>query len=417
MRAVIIADFADLSGGAQAVAVLSALALRRRDWPVTFIQGTAGRLDPRLLEAGVDTVSLGFKDVWDLPAAQAALAGIWNPTAARRLAVALKDLPPGPAVLHLHQWTRSLSPSVFPVLFEAGHPVVVTLHDYFMACPNGVYYRFDRSEPCRLTPLSASCAAASCDPRSRAHKIVRLLRTAATRAAVRKGVFSIVHVSDRGRETISPFLPAGIPQHRIDNPVEAERRQPASPASGAPIAFIGRLTREKGADLVAAACQAAGVPALFVGEGPAKAEIRRLAPRADILGWRSREDVDALLRTGILAVAAPSRWYETGPLTVYEAMAAGVPAVVSARAGAAEKIVHGETGLVVQPTVEGLAAAFRSLMLGDTARRLGRCAFQRYWDAPLSPDRHAARLIALYEGRPVEEPANDRSLARLPLAV
>lgn len=396
MRAVIIADFAEPSGGAQAVAIQSALALAGKGCAVTFIQGTGEVVDPRLAAAPLDMVSLGLTDVWKKPALRAAATGIWDREAARRLGVALERLPPGPTVLHLHQWTRALSPSIFPVLLGRGLPLAVTLHDYFAACPNGVYYRFDRDEPCRLTPLSPGCLAASCDPRSSAHKLVRVLRTAATRLALRGRRFAAVHVSDRGRDTIAPFLPDSVSQHRIDNPVEAARRPRAALGAGSPIAFVGRLTREKGADLVAAASAAAGLPAIFVGEGPAEADIRRLAPGARILGWRSRDDVDGLLRNGVLALAAPSRWYETGPLTVYEALAAGVPAIVSVRAGAAEKVAHDETGYVVQPSLDALAAAFRSIAFGGTAQRMGEEAYRRYWTSPLGPKQHADKLIALY---------------------
>lgn len=397
MRIVIVADFAEGNGGAPAVAITSAVALAGRGVAVSYLHGVRGPADPRLAAAGVDVVPLDLVDVWDLPSAQGAAAGIWNRRAAARLSAALARLPSGPQVLHLHQWTRSLSPAVFPVLLGSGHPLVVTLHDYFLACPNGVYYRFDREEPCRLVPLSPGCAVAPCDPRSGLHKSIRLLRAAATRATLRGAHLAVVHVSDRGRDTIAPFLPPGIAQHRIDNPVEMARRRPATLASSSRIAFVGRLTREKGADLVAAAAEAAGMPAIFVGEGPAEAEIRRLAPSAEIAGWRPREDVDGLLRNGILAVAAPSRWYETGPLTVYEALAAGVPPVVSARAGAAEKVTHGETGFVVQPTLESLTSAFRRLATGNVAREMGRLAYERYWTAPLDGAAHVSALMPLYE--------------------
>jgi glycosyltransferase involved in cell wall biosynthesis len=233
---------------------------------------------------------------------------------------------------------------------------------------------------------------------------VRVLRTAATRAALAGRGFDIVHVSDRGRDTLRPFLPDGLVQHRIDNPVEVVRREPAQIGDQARIAYLGRLTREKGADLVAAAAARAGMPALFVGEGPAEAEIRRLHPGAEVLGWRSRSEVDELLRTGIRAVAAPSRWYETGPLTVYEALAAGVPAVASARSGAAEKVADGETGFVVAPDEEALAAAFGRLGDTLTAQRLGTEAYRRYWAKPPSPEAHADALVKLYEAilaRPV----------------
>jgi glycosyltransferase involved in cell wall biosynthesis len=397
MRVVIIADFAEATGGAQSVAIQSAAALAAQGVCVTYLHGIDGVADPRLDGTHVANASLGQSDVWHLPPIRGAVAGIWNRDAARRLREALDRLPPGPTILHLHQWTRSLSPAVLPVLLDSGHPVAVTLHDYFIACPNGLYYRFDREEPCSLRPLSASCVTARCDPRSMAHKVVRVMRAAATRAAVRAPSFDVIHVSDRGRETIAPFLPRGARQHRIDNPVEIERRASAEIAEGAKLAFIGRLTKEKGADLVAEAARRAGLPVLFIGEGPAEAAIRKANPAAELLGWRNRAEIDVLLRGQVRAVVAPSRWYETGPLTIYEAVAAGVPAVSSVRAGATEKIVHGETGLVVEPEPDALAAAMRQLDDIDTVRRMGRAAYERYWSAPLSPDRHARALTGLYE--------------------
>lgn len=396
MRVVVIADFAVPTGGAQTVAIQSALALADLGLAITFIHGVAGPVDPRLTQAEIGVVSLGLQDVWDLPALKAAAAGVWHARAARRLREALASLRPGPTVLHLHQWTRSLSPSVLPVVLRSGRPVAVTLHDYFVSCPNGVYFRFDQGRPCSLTPLSARCVRAPCDPRSRWHKAVRVARTALTGAAVRRAVFDVIHVSDRGERTLAPFLPDTVRHHRVDNPVEVARAGPAAIGPDAKVAYIGRLTREKGADLVAAAGRAAGMPVLFIGEGPAEAEIQRIDPQAEILGWRPRGEVNDILRSRVRAVVAPSRWYETGPLTVYEALAAGVPAIASSRCGAAEKVDHGRTGLVVEPEVESLADAFRALARDDVAGGMGTAAFERYWAAPLDPATHARRLVEVY---------------------
>src|SRR5215207_301381 len=206
MRVVVIADFADAG-----VAVTYVHAVGE--------SGTAALGHPR-----VEDIGFGLPDVWDQPAAQAARSGIWN-----------------------------------------GLPVAITLHDYFLACPNGVYYRFDRAEPCTLAPLSVRCVAAPCDPRSYAHKVVRVLGTALTRRAIRGRRLHLVHVSDRGQATIAPFLPDSAIHHRVDNPVAVERGPPAEMRDGARIAFIGRLTREKGADLVAQAAREADLPALFIG--------------------------------------------------------------------------------------------------------------------------------------------------------
>ena len=404
MRVVVIADFAEPSGGAQSVAILSALGLAERDIPVTFIQGVAGHVDRRLVEAGIPVVSLGLDDVWDLPLARAALTGIWNGKAARRLSQALAECSVGETVLHLHLWTRSLSPAVLPVLMGSPHPFAVTLHDYFLACPNGVYYRFDRGEPCGLDPLSMRCVSAPCDPRTMAHKAIRVARSLVVAHLTRRAAFDVIHVSDKGRATLAPFLPRSVRQHRIDNPVDVAPGEPADPTPDAPIVYVGRLTREKGADLAAAAGEAADMPVTFIGEGPAEAEIRRVSPRATLLGWRSRAEVEQILQNGARALVAPSRWYETGPLTVYEAQAAGVPAIVSARAGAAEKIRHGETGLVAEPTIDAMAAAFRVMADASAARAMGRRGYEGYWAAPLDRRVHAERLVGLY-GEMLARPA------------
>ena len=398
MHVVILAEFAAASGGAEKVALESARGLAESGLAVTYIQAVPGPVDPMLDHDRIRRVVLGLPDIWTLGGARAAAAGIWHAAAARRLAAALAALPEPPDCLHLHQWTRALSPAIFPVLSELGVPLVVTLHDYALACPNGVYYRFDRAEPCRLAPLSAACLAAPCDPRSRAHKLVRVARSLSLRQVLRGRPLHVVHVCDASRRRLGDLLGGpGITHHRIDNPVRVADGPAGEPARGDAIAYVGRLTREKGADLVAEAARAAGLPALFIGAGPLEAELRA---RGDVtvIGWQAPEAVWALLRTRARALAAPSRWYETGPLTVYEALAAGIPVVASERSGAAEKVRHGQTGFVVAPEVAPLTAAFAELRDDAVAGRLGARARADFRARPMSLAAHAAALRALYAG-------------------
>ncbi|NEU11495.1 glycosyltransferase family 4 protein [Methylobacterium sp. BTF04] len=397
MHIVVLAEFAVASGGAEKVAVESARGLANAGIDVTYIQAIDGPVDPLLDHPRITRVCLGNADIWSRPAHRAAFAGIWNADAARRLGAALARLPTPPDLVHLHQWTRSLSPSVFGTLFKQGVPVVATLHDYFLACPNGVYYRFDQDEPCTLAPLSAACLVAPCDGKSRLHKLVRVGRTAALRGALRGRAFDVIHVSDASRTRMGALLgDLALTHHRVDNPVRVMRDVPADPARGDAIAYVGRLTREKGADLVAQAAAAAGLPALFIGAGPLEAELRAF-PNVEVVGWQAPDAVWRTLRTRARAIAAPSRWFETGPLTVYEALACGLPVVASTRAGAAEKVVDGVTGFAVAPEVDAFAHAFRRLADDDCARSLGLAAHARYWAAPMTESAHAQALIQVYD--------------------
>ncbi|MCF4129771.1 glycosyltransferase [Methylobacterium sp. SyP6R] len=415
MHVGILTNFATPKGGAEKVALESARGLAERGVAVTLIHGADGPADPMLDHPGIRRVGLGLTDVWERPAWRGAIEGIWNREAARRLDAALAALPVRPDVLHLHQWTRSLSPAIFPVLARSGLPVAITLHDYFLACPNGVYYRFDTAEPCTLRPVSPGCLAASCDPQSRAHKAVRVARYVAQWAAITRGFdrrpIDLVHVSDGSRTRIETMMRgAPVRHHRIDNPVRVERAAPADPAANDAIAFVGRFTREKGADLVAQGAHRAGLPSLFIGDGPLADELRAV-PGAEVVGWRAPAEVEALLRARARAVAAPSRWLETGPLTVYEALAAGIPAVASDRAGAAEKIRDGETGFVTAPDLASLSGAFGRLTDDALVRRLGAAAHARAWSAPMTLAAHADALCDLYAGMTgtAEAPSFQRS--------
>ncbi|MFE1600548.1 glycosyltransferase family 4 protein [Methylobacterium sp. ID0610] len=398
MHVAILTNFCLPRGGGEKVAIESARGLAEAGLQVSLVHGVEGPADPMLDHPGIRRVGLGLADVWDRPAWRGALDGIWNRQAARRLRAALADLRPD--CLHLHNWSRSLSPAVLPVLAGSRLPVAITLHDYFLVCPNGVYYRFDRAEPCGLDPLGARCLAAPCDPQSHAHKAVRVARSVALRAALARGFrdrpVDLVHVSEASRARLAAMLPSGAYRHhRIDNPVRVERRAPADPARGDAVVFVGRFTREKGADLVAQAAREAGLTALFVGDGPLAGDLAGM-PGVEVLGWREPAAVEALVRARARAVVAPSRWLETGPLTVYEALACGIPAIASNRAGAAERIVPGGTGFVVPPEAHLLARVFHDLADDALVRRMGLAAHAHYWAVPTTLAAHAQASARLY---------------------
>ena len=403
-RVVVIADFGLSKGGAENVAIDSARALAESGLDVSFIFAVGTLADDRLSHPRIKATGLGFPDLWAMPRLIGAQAGIWHREAARRLAGELARLPIDGTVVHLHQWTRSFSPAIFKGLVSTRRPLAVTMHGYYIACPTGILYRYDTQQVCDLKPGSLACTFANCDPLSPFHKAIRVARTWATHHALAGAAFDAIHVSDRGQASLGPYLPADVRQHRIDNPVRVVSGPPAEIAEGSAFAFIGRMTPEKGAERMAAAAKAAGVPALFVGEGPSEAAIRRINPDARLLGWRSSAEVMALLRREIRCVVAPSLWPETGPLTVYEALAAGVPVIASNRAGASEKVTHGETGFVCEPTVDGMAAAMRQLACRDTARHMGRTGYERYWLRPLSAQAHAAALVRVYRRMLAERP-------------
>lgn len=397
MQIILIADHGIAQGGAPQVAIQSAAALAKAGAKVIFVHGVGEAADPLLREAGIQTIGLGGVDIHEKPALAALRDGLWNRAPLARLGqilAAARAQAPDETIVHVHQWTKFFSPSLFAVLGRAKMPIALSMHDYFAICPTGLMFRFDLGAPCSLKPLSRACLLAPCDKASFAHKSVRVMRTALARQ-VMPARPSIIHVSAIGQATIGTFLPADANEHILPNPITLAK--PEGPAGGGEkIVFCGRLVPEKGVELLAEATAKAGLPVLFLGEGPSQARIRALNPQAEISGWLPATVLRARLTSEARLLVAPSLWPETGPMVVEEALGLGVPVIISERAGAAASVVAGETGLVIPPSVEGILSALEAIEAPGRVKRMGEAAFARFWADPPDAAAHARRLLAIY---------------------
>jgi glycosyltransferase involved in cell wall biosynthesis len=217
---------------------------------------------------------------------------------------------------------------------------------------------------------------------------------------------TIVVVADAERRAALEARIGTPAQYRVvQNGIDTERfALPRRPVGGRVIA-VGRLARQKRPDLLVHAAarlrdRHPEIEVLLVGEGPERPAVERLVSELGLGGQvqllGNREDVPELLATAEAAVLASD--YEGCPLSVLEAMAAGVPVVATHVGGVPEILADGSTGRLVEPgQPEALAAAIGDLLddpvlrdsLGSEARRVARERFTR--------ERMSAELAALYE--------------------
>jgi glycosyltransferase involved in cell wall biosynthesis len=157
----------------------------------------------------------------------------------------------------------------------------------------------------------------------------------------------------------------------------------ATPSASRRVVFVGRLSAEKGLAVALKAWKRTAPSNLtlsIAGDGPQREELRQLADGSvSFLGQLNRSDIDHLLRTS-RAMLLPSLWYEVQPMSVLEALAAGMPVLGSAIGGLGETLEPLGREWQVEPgSVEAWTAALAQLESDtavDTAGSIGRRLFE-----------------------------------------
>jgi glycosyltransferase involved in cell wall biosynthesis/predicted metal-dependent phosphoesterase TrpH len=158
------------------------------------------------------------------------------------------------------------------------------------------------------------------------------------------------------------------------------------------VLYAGRLTKEKGVDLLDSAFELARArnPRLHLvlaGGGPEEDLLReRLSDHATFLGWQHETELARVYASADVFLFASQT--DTFGNVLLEAQASGLPVVAVAQGGPVSLISDGETGLLCDPDAGALAAAILRIVDGPLlAERLRRAALAaaggRTWDAAL----------------------------------
>lgn len=205
----------------------------------------------------------------------------------------------------------------------------------------------------------------------------------------------LVQGSDIAADVRSEFDPRDI--RVLGNGVEMHERR----ADGDNVVFVARLERWKGLDVLLEALAGTDHSLTVVGDGPERealeAQADSLGVDAAFVGLVDPEEVVEYLVEGRMFVQ-PSREGEGLPNAVLEAMAVGLPPIVTDSGGLPDLVTDGETGYVVpMDDPETLRDRIETLFTAeDIHDRLGenaRAYVKRYhsWDAI------ASSLEAVYE--------------------
>ncbi len=333
---VIVNDFNYTQGGASKVAIDTARLLKEENIEVIFfsaVNNEEEKID------GIKYISTNQKEALkEKNKIKGALNGIYNLKAKKEFKKLLNTLDKDATIIHVHGWTKALSSSIFDIAFKMNFKVVLTLHDYFTACPNGGYFNYKKNEICHLKPLSWKCIKCNCDSRNYGFKLYRVIRQFVQNKIVKlnEKLENVITISEFSEKILKPTLGENTKITRIYNPIDIdENAEKVDPSKNEYYLYVGRISKEKGVDLFCEAITDLGLKGIVVGDGDEKVKLENQYPNIEFTGWKNKDEVKQYMK-GARALIFPSRWYETAGLTVLEAQSLGIPAIVSKNSAASE---------------------------------------------------------------------------------
>lgn len=313
-----------------------------------------------------------------------------------------------PDVIHAHNTFPLVSPSLFWEASSRKIPVVQTLHNFRLICPQAMFLRNNQiCEKC-LGGSTWHSVVHRCYRNSRAQSAV-LSSMLMLHRHMGTYVDKVARFIALNKFCLEKFVQGGLPADRISikpNFVSVpecgkwvERR------SGG--LYVGRLSEEKGVRLLLGALDR--LPhgrVTAIGEGPLS-DIASAHPRIDLLGRLDRSAVLEHMR-GASYLIMPSIWYETFGMVAVEAFASGLP-VIAARLGCMKDMISdGVTGLLFEPGSEKDLAAKIAWAECHPAemQQMGRRALMEY-RLKYTAARNYEQLLKIYHQAIVDQASRD----------
>ena len=267
------------------------------------------------------------------------LCGIYSPSGVKGLREILEREKPD--VVNVHNLYPFISPAALFECKKAKVPVVMTVHNFRLICPTGLFMR--NGKPCEVCLQKRNewgCIQYNCE-HSYFKSVGYTLRNVYARwtGAYKNNVRTFACITEFQRKKL---IEAGFDKNKIvvipnsiDIPLKYET------TFGSYVAYIGRLSYEKGYDLlVEIARKYPEIQFCFAG---AKREDTNIAfpKNVQLMGYLKGKELEHFIKNARLVVI-PSRCYEGFPMAILEAAQFGKPCVCPDHGGFTEIIGKGE---------------------------------------------------------------------------
>lgn len=392
---VIVNDFNYVQGGASKVAINTAKLLRENGKEVYFFSAV-NRQENNI--EGVKYFTTNQNEALkEKNKLKGAINGIYNIKAKKEFKKLLNSLDNKTTIIHIHGWTKALSSSIFDIAFKMKFKVVLTLHDYFTACPNGGYFNYPKNEICTYKPMTKKCISCNCDSRNFFIKIYRLIRQKIQNDTIKKYKGNVIFVSKFSKEILlKNNLVKNWNSKLIYNPINIPKQDFENAIKNYDYIFVGRLSKEKGVEVFCKAITNLNKKGVIIGDGPLRKELEEKYNDITFVGWKQIEEVKEYLKQSKVLIFS-SLWYETMGMTALEALSVGIPVLVGDNCSAMEYIEDGKNGFLYKMgDLEDLMIKM-NMCNNEKIEQMSKKAYSMYWDNPLSEEKYIKEIENYYK--------------------
>ena len=306
-----------------------------------------------------------------------------------------------PDIVHMNNINFQLTPSIIYGIKKKGIPLVQTVHDYQMICPNHLLYNFVENKPCETCVKGShwNCIKNKCIHGSMVKSIIGVIEAK---------LYSWLKTYQQVDLFVCPshFLENKLLSAKgyyegktktIHNFIDKEKFENNARKEDSYIVFVGRLSKEKGIEHIAETAKLLPQYHFVVaGSGPDE-EMLKDIPNITLAGFLTGDKLTELMGDAKLLLL-PSVCYENCPLSILEAHCMGVPVVTMNSGGMAELVKDGVTGtLVKEPTPEGIALKLKETIENEDYYHKLKENCRNEKDNILSVETYADSLIQEYE--------------------
>jgi glycosyltransferase involved in cell wall biosynthesis len=305
-----------------------------------------------------------------------------------------------PDIVHVHNYFPLISPAVFYACKRAGIPVVHTLHNYRAICPTALLMNNGKIEERSINQSPWWSVNQRVYRGSRVGTFVLALmvawhkRVGTWKTKVDRFIALTQFAANKYEQAGWPKQKLVIKPNFAPDPFSDKFKY----SNDNYTIYVGRLSEEKGIDLLLKAWNNINFKLVIIGDGPLKHMVEESDnPNIEYLGRQDKSQVLEYVKRASFLVMA-STWYEGFPMVLVEAFACGTCALVPRLGGMQEVVTEGVTGMQFEPgNVFDLEQKIKSLIQSpDKIKKMGEGARKTY-ESSYTPSVNYHQLINIYQ--------------------